>query len=224
MNMTQRRTREKAWERPFLAEPEHVAALRRAIRLRLTRWDLPALADAAELCVTELITNVITHVGVSTPTWIAVSMTGTHVRVEVSDPDAGALPTPLWATSTQEHGRGLHLVAAIADRWGVTPTDHGKTTWCELATGVAEPMSSPVDGPRATRAGALLTLYSARSTASTATSKLAFATAEAAAIDLIVDVLHWLDAHGCDPDDFLDRAQSRYEAMLGLGAGQLLHR
>lgn len=211
MNMTQHRTREKAWQRPFLAEPEHVAALRRAIGLRLTRWDLPALVDAAELCVTELVTNVITHVGVSTPTWIAVSMNKTHVRVEVSDPDADTLPTRLRAASTQEHGRGLHLVAAIADRWGVTPTAHGKTTWCELATGHAVPAAA--DDPRVTRAGALLTLYGARSTASTATSQLAFATAEASAIDLIADVLHWLDAHGCDPDDFLDRAQSRYEAQ-----------
>ncbi|MFF7688004.1 ATP-binding protein [Streptomyces syringium] len=215
MNMTQHRTWEKAWERPFLAEPQHVAALRRAVGLRLTRWDMPALVDAAELCVTELVTNVITHVGVSTPTWIAVSMNGTHVRVEVSDPDAGTSPTPLRPTSTQEHGRGLHLVAAIADRWGVTPTAHGKTTWCELATGLAEPRADAV-GPRLTRAEALLTLYGASLRQAVALSRLERVAEEEAAIGLIADVLHWIQARGGDPDTALDCAQTRFEAQLGV--------
>ncbi|WP_329078722.1 hypothetical protein [Streptomyces niveus] len=43
---------------------------------------------------------------------------------------------------------------------------------------------------------------------------LSAAVAEKAAIDLIADVLHWLRAHGCDPDEALDRAQTRFEAQL----------
>ncbi|MPY63287.1 ATP-binding protein, partial [Streptomyces spongiae] len=36
--------------------------------------------------------------------------------------------------SASESGRGLHLVAALADDWGVTPrpTAPGKTVWAEL--------------------------------------------------------------------------------------------
>ncbi|SPE54113.1 Histidine kinase-, DNA gyrase B-, and HSP90-like ATPase [Streptomyces netropsis] len=199
------------WELPFLAEPERVGPLRRAVRLNLTLWGLPALIDAAQLCLTELVTNVITHVGVKTPTWVAVSLKGARLRIEVRDPDAGTLPKPLRATSTQETGRGLHLVAAVADQWGVTRTEHGKTAWCELATGTAQP-AGLADDPRVTRAGALLTIYGTRPTTTMPTSKVGIATAEETAIDLIADLLHWLSAHGCDPDTALDHAQMHFEA------------
>ncbi|MFI1255027.1 ATP-binding protein [Streptomyces netropsis] len=202
------------WGLPFLAEPKRVAPLRRTVRLHLTRWGLPALVDAAELCVTELVTNVITHVGVRTPTWIAVSMNVTHVRVEVSDPDAATRPKPLRPSSTQENGRGLSLVAAVADRWGVSPNDHGKTTWCELATGFAAPEARLGD-PRDMRAEALLTLYGSRPLPAPRASRLSRATAEETAIGLIADLLRWLSAHDGDPDYALELAQVRFEAEAG---------
>jgi hypothetical protein len=37
------------------------------------------------------------------------------------------------------------------------------------------------------------------------------AVVEEAAIDVMVDVLHWLRAHGRDADEALDRAQTRFE-------------
>jgi hypothetical protein len=43
--------------------------------------------------------------------------------------------------------------------------------------------------------------------------------AEEAVIDVITDFLRWLRAHGCDADDVLDHAQSRYEAALS-GSGR----
>ncbi|MFF5775027.1 hypothetical protein ACFY8V_25040 [Streptomyces californicus] len=36
--------------------------------------------------------------------------------------------------------------------------------------------------------------------------------AEESAIDVIADLLHWLRAHGRDPDSALDRAQTHFEA------------
>ncbi|MEV4872599.1 ATP-binding protein [Streptomyces syringium] len=202
------------WELPFLAEPERVAPLRRAVRLNLTLWGLTALIDAAQLCLTELVTNVITHVGVKTPTWVTVSMKGTHLRIEVRDPDSGTLPKPLRASPTEENGRGLSLVAAVADRWGVSPHDHGKTTWCELATGSAQPEARLGD-PRDMRAEALLTLYGSRPLPAPRTSRLSRATAEEAAIGVIADLLHWLSAHDGDLDYALDLAQVRFEAEAG---------
>nr|WP_308309379.1 hypothetical protein [Streptomyces sp. CHD11] len=38
--------------------------------------------------------------------------------------------------------------------------------------------------------------------------------AEAAAIDVISDLLHWLQVHGHDPEAILDRAQTHFEAEL----------
>jgi len=64
----------RPWELPFLAVPEEVAALRRLLRLHLALWGLQELTEAAQLCVSELVANVITHVGPGTPTTLAVSM------------------------------------------------------------------------------------------------------------------------------------------------------
>jgi hypothetical protein len=43
-------------------------------------------------------------------------------------------------------------------------------------------------------------------------SRLEATVAEETAIDVITDLLHWLSAHGRDPEEVLDRAQTHYEA------------
>ncbi|MER7928862.1 ATP-binding protein [Streptomyces sp. NPDC096057] len=184
-----------AWELPFLAEPEEVAALRRVLRLHLRIWGLPELTAAVQLCVSELVSNVITHVGAGTPTTLAVSMNGTRLRVEVHDPDTRALPTLMDASDHAETGRGMALVTATSDRWGVQLLADRKVTWCEFATGLRAP-----DGHSNSRRA----------------SRLEMATTQAAAIDAIFDLLRWLRAHGHDPDEALDRAQTRFEAELDL--------
>ncbi|GHJ30254.1 ATP-binding protein [Streptomyces hygroscopicus] len=203
----------KAWDLPFLAEPSEVAALRRIVRTHLTLWGLPDVIEVAQMCVTELVANVITHIGPGTPTTLAMAMNGTYVRLEVHDPDGSALPTLLSATTTAESGRGLALVTAMADRWGVIPTEKGKTTWCEIATGLTR-NDAHVDVPQVHRAEALLTLYGPSVAGSSSLTRLGLASWEEAAITLIADVLHWFRAHGQDPDTALDRAQMHFEAEL----------
>ncbi|MFJ3893894.1 ATP-binding protein [Streptomyces sp. NPDC090083] len=184
-----------AWELPFLAEPEEVAALRRVLRIHLRIWGLAELTVAVQLCVSELVSNVITHVGVGTPTTLAVSMNGTRLRVEVHDPDTRALPTLVDASDHAETGRGMALVTATSDRWGVQLLADRKVTWCEFVTGLHAPD---------------------RHSNSRQPSRLEAATTQAAAIDAIFDLLRWLRAHGHDPDEAVDRAQTRFEAELGL--------
>jgi len=106
----------KPWDLAFTAEPAEVAALRRVMRLHLGIWGLHGTVDQAQLCVSELVTNVITHAGHGTPAMLAVSMSGTYLRIEVHDPDTRALPTLLDADSESEGGRGMALVDAVADR------------------------------------------------------------------------------------------------------------
>jgi signal transduction histidine kinase len=85
------------------------------------------------LCASELLTNVIDHLGEGTPVTVRVYGTGTgRVRVEVTDPNPRALPVLLSASGTSESGRGLALVAAVAERWGVEQGAAYKTVWCEL--------------------------------------------------------------------------------------------
>ena len=141
----------KPWDLAFTAEPTEVAALRRAMRMHLGIWGLHEVSDEAQLCVSELASNVITHVGWGTPATLAVSMNGMHLRIEVHDPDTRALPTLLDADIDSEGGRGMALVDAVAARWGVQLRPDRKVTWCELATGLTSP-NGHVDGPGVQRA------------------------------------------------------------------------
>jgi hypothetical protein len=43
------------------------------------------------------------------------------------------LPSAVDAGPTDESGRGLLLVNALADAWGTQPESPGKTTWFEIA-------------------------------------------------------------------------------------------
>lgn len=215
MNVCQYGVPLKEWELPFLAVPERVARLRRTICAPLKLWGVPDLVEAVQLCVTELVTNVITHVGAGTPTWVTMTANEAHVRVEVSDTDAQAMPSLPRAASTHESGRGLGIVAIVADRWGVTPYEHGKVVWCEFGTG-KNGLDAWAADPRVVQAEALLTLYG-RPTARHGSSMLGRAVADEAATALITDLLHWFHAHGVDADAALDRAQMRFEAELGVG-------
>ncbi|MBO0917429.1 ATP-binding protein [Streptomyces laculatispora] len=115
----------------LLAVPEAVPEMRRMLRWRFGGADagVPDLL----LCVSELLTNVIVHVGEGTPVTLRVSGTGSgRVRVELSDPAPGVWPALRIAGCGDESGRGLLLVDAFALRWGVEQGLYGKTVWCEL--------------------------------------------------------------------------------------------
>lgn len=115
--------------------------------------------DAAQLCVSELVSNLINHVGSGTPVALCVSMHGTRLRVEVRDPDTRALPTLVEACTDAESGRGMALISATAERWGVQLLADCKVTWCELATGLTMPNGHRGDS-HASRAEQVLDLYS----------------------------------------------------------------
>ncbi|MFG3287844.1 ATP-binding protein [Streptomyces sp. NPDC048179] len=214
-----RATREP-WRHEFTAHPKEIAQLRRMLRLRLILWGLCDHVDAAQICVSELATNVIQHVGEGTPATLRMELNGPRLRLEVEDPDSRSLPTLLAASDVLESGRGMALVDAVTDhRWGVILHGGAKVVWCELMVdGCAA--SRPTNGPCITRATAILELYgswplqSGRDVAGGA-SVLSMAVAEEAAIEVMADLLHWLHAHGHDPDDVLDRAQTYFEAAIG---------
>ncbi|MEU3026138.1 ATP-binding protein [Streptomyces incarnatus] len=96
----------------------HLAATPKAVpelRHRLHGYDYDV-----RLCATELLTNVIEHVGDGTPVRVRVIALGipTRTRIEVTDPDPRGMPTVVSAAETAECGRGLVLVSALAERWG----------------------------------------------------------------------------------------------------------
>ncbi|WP_282083471.1 ATP-binding protein [Streptomyces tendae] len=202
------------WRLSFLAEADQMRALRRALRIHLEYWGLCELTDGAELCVGELVANVIKHVGPETPTTLVASLGSSHLRIEVHDPDARALPTLTCATLDTETGRGMMLVDAVSDRWGVELTGDRKITWCEFRLDAIRVDRQDMPMPRLARAADVLSLYDGSQSAQEPVDpgRLATATAEDAAINAIADLLHWFHAHGWDVDDALDRAQSHFEA------------
>ncbi|MFD5537220.1 ATP-binding protein [Streptomyces sp. NPDC127079] len=208
------------WQHQFAAHPKDVAQLRKTLRLRLLLWGLHDHVDTAQICVSELVTNVIQHVGEGTPTTLRMELDESHLRLEVEDPDPRALPTLLSASTALESGRGMALVDAVTDhRWGVTLRGNTKVVWCELTVD-GSATCGPMNGPRITRASAILELYGTWPHAPGKTvvgrgSRLNMTAAEEAAVEVMADLLHWLSAHGHDPDDVLDRAQTHFEAEIG---------
>ncbi|MFD5470406.1 ATP-binding protein [Streptomyces sp. NPDC127105] len=111
---------------------EHSARhIRRIVRSCLDDWGLAGLADAVELAVTELVANVVRHVPDRRCTLLVLRQTG-GVRVEVTDGSPQLPAVPLDLSPEAEGGRGLLLVDAVTDRWGVEPRGGaGKTVWFE---------------------------------------------------------------------------------------------
>jgi CheY-like chemotaxis protein len=108
-----------------------VAYARRFVREKLAAWEIPGPIDDALLVVSELAANALTHARSSYR--LRLSATGRVLRIEVDDAGAGT-PEPQPLTDTEEHGRGLHLVDALAASWGMEAADTGgKRVWAELA-------------------------------------------------------------------------------------------
>ncbi|WP_343242561.1 ATP-binding protein [Streptomyces sp. SID8111] len=118
--------------RAEFAVGEHSARhLRRILRLYLVGSGLAEVADAAELALTELVANVVRHVPGRRCRICFLLLPG-GVRVEVADGCAG-LPVTGAGDGLGEGGRGMVIVDAVTDRWGVSvpPGGHGKTVWFE---------------------------------------------------------------------------------------------
>jgi hypothetical protein len=87
--------------------------------------------DTAALLTTELVSNAIRQTREELV--ITVRLAGGRVRIGVAD-SSHRRPHLVQVGSRDTSGRGLHLVEAMADRWGVEPDDRGlgKTVWFEL--------------------------------------------------------------------------------------------
>ncbi|MGW5634314.1 ATP-binding protein [Streptomyces sp. NPDC003832] len=116
---------------------------------QLRSWGLPQ--ERAAHVVAELANNAATHGRVPGRNFaLLLYVVGGTLRIEVTDTRGDRLPTPQVPTGDDESSRGLTLVEALADRWGVTRGSHPrKTVWAELALGEGESPepSAPGSGP-----------------------------------------------------------------------------
>ncbi|MEU9303940.1 ATP-binding protein [Streptomyces sp. NPDC048269] len=118
-------------DRLYLRSPQTVAAARQFTRDTLQAWGLTDRQDDVSLCVSELATNALRHgVPRGRGYLLRLYVFDGMVRVEVHDSGPG-----LSRMADRPPGRGLTIVAALADDWGVLPRRPGKTVWCELRLG-----------------------------------------------------------------------------------------
>ncbi|MEV6104329.1 SpoIIE family protein phosphatase [Streptomyces sp. NPDC051940] len=114
-------------------EQERIADTRAKLRGMLYDWEPAEQVDAATLALSELIANVMIHtVGDAT---VSADLTGPRgqrvLRLSVADP-AAALPHRRHPGELASSGRGVLLLDALADAWGVEPRGAGKAVWCEF--------------------------------------------------------------------------------------------
>jgi serine phosphatase RsbU (regulator of sigma subunit)/PAS domain-containing protein len=108
------------------AEPRSASRARQFARQAVVEGGRPEHADAVALACTELVANAVLHA--HTPVELTI-VVGDEVRVEVRDSSV-ALPSDRGYGREATTGRGLALVAAVADRHGVTDVGpDGKTVW-----------------------------------------------------------------------------------------------
>jgi serine phosphatase RsbU (regulator of sigma subunit)/anti-sigma regulatory factor (Ser/Thr protein kinase) len=87
-------------------------------------------ADVAVLLVSELVTNALVHGRPPCRLHIHAGTDTVEISVEDGDP---TLPKRVEPDGLDEHGRGYLLVDALADEWGVRPSETGKAAWFRLA-------------------------------------------------------------------------------------------
>ena len=114
----------------FRCEPRSASRARHFVAERLIAWGRDAYVDDASIVVAELATNAVLHA--RSEFIVAVSAHGDTVRVSVRDASP-RLPATQEPASYSISGRGLVLVAAVAQRWGTELLPDGKLVWADLS-------------------------------------------------------------------------------------------
>lgn len=130
---------ESAW---CVVVPHHARGARQArhrLIAALTGSVPPALLADVISVAAELIANAVRHAeplpgGVVRLAWrLRISDDKCVVEVRVTDGGAPQVPRPRTASIDDADGRGLKIVEALADRWGVDKDGLGQSVWAELS-------------------------------------------------------------------------------------------
>jgi serine phosphatase RsbU (regulator of sigma subunit)/anti-sigma regulatory factor (Ser/Thr protein kinase) len=111
------------------ADPARVGEVRAAAMEQLGRWGLEETSFATELLLSELVTNAVRYG--RAPIRVRLILDRALI-CEVHDASSTA-PRMRHAATTDEGGRGLFLVAQLAQAWGTRYTTSGKVIWAECA-------------------------------------------------------------------------------------------
>ncbi|MEV7970603.1 ATP-binding protein [Sphaerisporangium sp. NPDC088356] len=117
------------WDIP--RDPMILRDIRSMVRQTLVKWQLAESSDLADdivLATTEVLSNAVLY-GLP-PIQLTLRVTGEMLSAEVTDRGAGR-PEHGPEDDDAEHGRGLTIVEALSDEWGILPDRDGtgKTVW-----------------------------------------------------------------------------------------------
>lgn len=122
------------------ALPSRIGQVRRILSAQLRYWHLDPLIDRAALGVTELLTNVHRHAQPDKTCTVEIELLLDRLTVSVRDHDP-RLPVVADIEDAEPLatcGRGLAMVAAVSESWGVRPDgESGKVVWFTLPTPAA---------------------------------------------------------------------------------------
>ena len=112
--------------------PYSVQMARFYVRAALSYHDLGDYAEDAETVTSEFMTNAVEHAGAQTIGLELTCLEGARaVTIVVTDPSP-LPPVNRDLAGDAEHGRGLHIVAALSARWGWRPQGTGKAVFAIL--------------------------------------------------------------------------------------------
>lgn len=114
----------------LVASVEAAAQARGVVRDLLRQGHRPDLADTACLLTSELVTNALVHSGA--PVELVVDLDEARLAIEVIDASSES-PVPREAAPLDTGGRGLAMVAHLADAWGITRVVPGKSVWFSIS-------------------------------------------------------------------------------------------
>jgi anti-sigma regulatory factor (Ser/Thr protein kinase) len=114
-----------------------VAVARATARRLSNEWGLTEVTHIVESVVSELVANAVVHGHAARGSRVSVAyhLDAERLRVEVRDWATGMPRTVRRSPAGEapdESGRGLRVVAALTDRWGVIPRVIGKSVWFEI--------------------------------------------------------------------------------------------
>ncbi len=128
------RTPERPWSYGLLIphDPRAVGVVRATLRSILKAARLGCVADTVELLASKLVTNAYRHS--RTDAYVSMDWEPDPARFQVTVWDHGpGIPTRAEVPPDAESGRGLGIVDACADEWGVRDYPQGKAVWFSIA-------------------------------------------------------------------------------------------
>jgi anti-sigma regulatory factor (Ser/Thr protein kinase) len=111
--------------------PASVGTARRFIEARTAAWSFPEPAGSQLVLIgSELVTNAVLHA--RTGLTLTLELRDERVRISVKDRSRAAATLRRYQPDALT-GRGLGVVAALSDSWGISAAPDGKVVWAEVA-------------------------------------------------------------------------------------------